>query len=528
MAQYDRYVNPVNKLKPPNKYWAEIVQCMDTHLNGVCPKHIYWERRPLESQNAYAFDYRVKNFKATTQQEFIRAIAGCVKILQTVSIAIKKDSRISDVLIDGIPILHYVTNELVFTRENDPNAILVTMPYVANMEEEYVSIDGWRMELIHSKDIISINESEAIFKYDGVKYNISKNGISYYEQRNNVETLVNIVSYDINVNPYVYISSLINNVEEYRIRYNYFAGAAAWGDKYYAQDSDFEIQATNNTYLREVRYEAKCREIGAEYIDGKHCDAITKEPCRACGGSGRMQHSSPLGVLTVPYKADDPDSKPLEDMIRFIEPPQGAITMSKTIVDDRYERMCTSLGLVLQNMTNQSGYSKIFDYKQKLDIIHLMLEDSKRIIKEVYTLLTSIYDKNGIYEKVIVTHVGELTDGSISDINTRMNNAKVNNMHPAIIEGYVDSILLKTLGDNETTRTIIKYAKKLDMLYIYGINDLAALRAQVGNITQLDIKKHNNIIRDLQEFYVLNDIDKDPSDYINTLYQQSITAPSLI
>ena len=46
---------------------------------------------------------------------------------------------------------------------------------------------------------------------------------------------------------------------------------------------------------------------------------------------------------------------------------------------------CASLGLVKPpNMTNQSGVSKSFDYQQKIDMIYSILEDSKRVLKEVY------------------------------------------------------------------------------------------------------------------------------------------------
>lgn len=188
--------------------------------------------------------------------------------------------------------------------------------------------------------------------------------------------------------------------------------------------------------------------------------------------------------------------------------------------------MCQSLGLVSQNLTNQSGISKSFDYIQKLDIINAILIESMKIIKDVYTIATQIIDKGGNYNEVSVTSIGELTDGSISDVMTKITEAKNNNLPPFIQEKYVDNLILKTLGNSETTQKIIYWAKKIDKLYLYGTNDLAIARAQLGNsITTQMVEIHNGIIRDLQEWFMANDVDTDPTAFVLAKYPIVATTP---
>ena len=58
-------------------------------------------------------------------------------------------------------------------------------------------------------------------------------------------------------------------------------------------------------------------------INGIHCDADTKKKCHKCGGGGYTIGSSPLHIIDVPYNPNDAEQKPLEDMVKYAEPPQN-------------------------------------------------------------------------------------------------------------------------------------------------------------------------------------------------------------
>ncbi len=509
-----------------NKAWAIVARTNDTHINGVCPEHLYVERRPIESNNPYAFDYRVKNFQPTTREAFDKALGGMQRVLMSANISIDKDKRLEDIFIEGKNIKDYCLTELVRIREHDPNAIILVFPKVRGITDTSVAIDGFFAKLFYSKDIVSKNDSEIVVKESDYKIVYNKEGINKVVVKDGVEIKTNIISFEIQSVPYVKISSLIATVNDVEVSRGYFAGAIAWGDKYYSQETDLLIQATNNTYVKEIRYKPKCNALGMHFKNGVHCSIDTGDTCGKCGGAGHTAASSPMGIVEVSYDADDSEITPLQNIIQYAEPPQNAIKTSEGFVDKYYNNMCQSLGLVSQNLTNQSGISKSFDYIQKLDIINAILIESMRIIKDVYTIATQIIDKGGNYNEVSVTSISELTDGSISDVMTKITEAKNNNLPPFIQEKYVDNLILKTLGNSETTQKIIYWAKKIDKLYLYGTNDLAIARAQLGNsITTQMVEIHNGIIRDLQEWFMANDVDTDPTAFVLAKYPIVATTP---
>lgn len=507
-----------------NKAWATVVRTNDTHINGVCPEHLYIERRPIESNNPYAFDYRVKNFQPTTREAFDKAIGGVVRVLNSANISIDKDDRIDIVYIGGKTIKEYALNDLVRIREYDPNAVILVFPKIEAISENSVTVDGFFAKLFYSKDIVFKNDDEIEVREKDYTILYTKDGIYKKSKKDGVEIKENIISFNISTKPYITISSLKTTVLDIEVYRGYFAGAIAWGDKYYSQETDLLIQATNNTYVKEIRYKPKCNAIGMHMVNGVHCSKDTGAICSSCNGSGYTSASSPMGIIDVPYEADNGDVTPLQNIVQYAEPPQNAIKTSEGFVDKYYANMCQSLGLVNQNLTNQSGVSKSFDYIQKMDIINAILLESIDVIRNVYTIATEIKDKGGNYKDVNVSFYGELTDGTYADIVSKLKLSKENNLPPFIQEKYVDNIMMSSLGDSDITKKIIYWAKKLDKLYIYGTNDLAIARAQLGNsISSNMVDIHNNIIRELQQFFEINDIDANPEQYIKDKYPTVVT-----
>ena len=90
-----QWSNPVAKIKDPlKKRWAEISQTMNTHINGICPIHIYVNRRPLESTNTYALAYRVNNFQPVTKEAFDRTFNGINELINSANINLNVDEKI--------------------------------------------------------------------------------------------------------------------------------------------------------------------------------------------------------------------------------------------------------------------------------------------------------------------------------------------------------------------------------------------------------------------------------------------------
>ncbi len=505
--------NPVKAIRDPLKQrWAEIVQTMSTHVEGVCPLHVYVNRRPLESQNPYALEYRVNNFQPLTKDAFDRAISGIIENIRAADIQVKAPESVvnGDYRIKDKDVFEFCFSDLIRVHETDPNAVIVVLPEIEDVDEQNVSIVGVDIKLIHSSDIDKIGKDSIRFK--GGK---SDNGDYYYSIDDGQYTLEypnkdgKLESYPIvklaEKEPFIYISDNVVYEGKYKVRLPYLFGAAAWGDKFYGQESDFTIQAARFTYLKEIRAKERCDEAGMIYLDGIHCMDDKAHPCKKCGGSGYVKDDSPLGTIYVDYAKLNSEERAFPEVIQWAEPPQAALTSSKEITDTYYERMCEALGLLKQNFTNQSGVSKQFDYKEKLSTIYKILQNNMRVCSEIYQYIEYML-VNEEEQTSMVYLVGEVGASTVNDLLTKLTEAKTNQAPASVITSLIDQIYQKTLPQ-DISDAVIKSAKYYDKLYIYGSNELTTARAQLGaSITERDIIIHNTIIDVIMDYYKDNGV----------------------
>lgn len=492
--------NPVNRIKDPlHQRWAEIVQIMDTHINGVCPLHIYINRRPLESQNPYAIEYRVNNFQPLTKDPFDKFINGVIDVCRNANIQVNISESILNLnsTINQLPILDFCNSDLVRIRENDPNAVIVVMPLIEKVETDYVSIVGVDIVVVMTKDIIKKGDNYIEFYYDTVDENkliVEINNGQYIlkvKDKKGKESTFPIVSL-LPKKPYIDISDNIVYEGKYKLRIPYSFGASAWGDKFYGQESDFSIQATRYTYLKEIRAKERCDEVGVIFQNGKHC-YTNGDLCQRCGGSGFVKDDSPLGTIYVDYSKLNSEERAFPQVIQWAEPPQTALTSSKDITNEYFDRMTEALGLLKQNYTNQSGVSKEFDWKEKLSTISKIFNDNIRVAKEIYRHIEYLIIDEEVQTSTI-TLVGELGYSDLDSLLEKLTEAKKNMSPASIIIGLIDQIYRKTLP-SEYADFIIKVAKKYNKLYIYGLDEVTMAKAQLGNsVTEKDIVVNNTLV----------------------------------
>lgn len=533
LSQLLNWQNPVSRIKDPLKQrWAEIVQVMDTHINGVCPLHIYINRRPLESQNTYAIEYRVNNFQPLTKDPFDKFINGVIDVCKSANIQVNIPESILNAgyTIKSIPILDFCNSDLVRIRENDPNAVIVVMPKIDMVGDGYVSIVGVDIVLVESKDIIKISDTYIEFNYEKVDDNkviviIDKGQYTLKvidkSNKEKVFPIVNLSAYK----PYINISDNVVYEGSYKLRLPYTFGAVAWGDKYYGQESDFSIQATRYTYLKEIRAKERCDEVGVFFKDGKHCYS-NGDMCQRCGGSGFVKDDSPLGTIYVDYSKLNGEERAFPQVIQWAEPPQTALTSSKDITNEYFEKMTEALGLLKQNYTNQSGVSKSFDWKEKLSTISKIFHDNIRVAKEIYRNIEYlIIDEDE--QTSTVSLIGELGTSDLNTLLERLTEAKKNMSPATVITGLIDQIYRKILP-SEYSDLIIKVAKKYNKLYIYGVDEMTMAKAQLGNsITEKDIIINNTLIDVILEYLKENGLKSEDeiTKYLDSYYSR-FTVPT--
>lgn len=534
--------NPVNRIKDPlHQRWAEIVQIMDTHINGVCPLHIYINRRPLESQNPYAIEYRVNNFQPLTKDPFDKFINGVIDVCRNANIQVNISESILNLnsTINQLPILDFCNSDLVRIRENDPNAVIVVMPLIEKVETDYVSIVGVDIVVVMTKDIIKKGDNYIEFYYDTVDENkliVEINNGQYIlkvKDKKGKESTFPIVSL-LPKKPYIDISDNIVYEGKYKLRIPYSFGASAWGDKFYGQESDFSIQATRYTYLKEIRAKEKCDEVGVIFQNGKHC-YTNGDLCQRCGGSGFVKDDSPLGTIYVDYSKLNSEERAFPQVIQWAEPPQTALTSSKDITNEYFDRMTEALGLLKQNYTNQSGVSKEFDWKEKLSTISKIFNDNIRVAKEIYQHIEYLIIDEEVQTSTI-TLVGELGYSDLDSLLEKLTEAKKNMSPASIIIGLIDQIYRKTLP-SEYADFIIKVAKKYNKLYIYGLDEVTMAKAQLGNsVTEKDIVVNNTLVDVILDYLKVNGLESEDNvvKYLDEYYarftppQQTSTSLGLL
>ncbi len=534
--------NPVNRIKDPlHQRWAEIVQIMDTHINGVCPLHIYINRRPLESQNPYAIEYRVNNFQPLTKDPFDKFINGVIDVCRNANIQVNISESILNLnsTINQLPILDFCNSDLVRIRENDPNAVIVVMPLIEKVETDYVSIVGVDIVVVMTKDIIKKGDNYIEFQYDTVDENkliVEINNGQYIlkvRDKKGKESTFPIVSL-LPKKPYIDISDNIVYEGKYKLRIPYSFGASAWGDKFYGQESDFSIQATRYTYLKEIRAKERCDEVGVIFQNGKHC-YTNGDLCQRCGGSGFVKDDSPLGTIYVDYSKLNSEERAFPQVIQWAEPPQTALTSSKDITNEYFDRMTEALGLLKQNYTNQSGVSKSFDWKEKLSTISKIFHDNIRVAKEIYQHIEYLIIDEEVQTSTI-TLVGELGYSDLDSLLEKLTEAKKNMSPASIIIGLIDQIYRKTLP-SEYADFIIKVAKKYNKLYIYGLDEVTMAKAQLGNsVTEKDIVVNNTLVDVILDYLKVNGLESEDNvvKYLDEYYarftppQQTSTSLGLL
>ena len=522
--------NPISAISDPlHQRWAEICQTMATHIDGICPLHIYVNRRPLESENTYALDYRVNNFTPLTKDAFDRSINSIIEYCLSANIGSNMPELITNnnYSIKGKEVYLFCQSDLVRLREKDPNAVIVVIPSINKIDDNSVSINNINILFVPSSDIIDKSEMRIYFT-------VSK------DKDKEVRLLVDNGQYTLKVSsdskdfvdyplvsmqprkPYIDISSNIVYEGKYKLALPYLYGASAWGDKFYGQESDFSVQATRYTYLKEIRAKERCDEAGAIFKEnGVHCYADNNLTCRKCGGAGYVKDDSPLGTIYVDYSKLNAEDRAFPQVIQWAEPPQSALTSSREIVSDYFEKMCEALGLIKQNYTNQSGVSKAFDFKDKISTIYKIFNDNINVAQDIYRFIEYFL----IDEQIQTTElylIGEIGTSTLSDLFTELDMARKGNAPSFVISSILDKIYIKSLPPNIAER-VLSVAKQFDKLYIYSSNDITMLRAQFGSqLTEYDLVIHNTIIEKTKDILNVNPYITDEAlvNELNTYYKQ--------
>jgi len=510
--------------------WDEVRDIMSYHLAGTPPRRIFETRRPLESTNNYALEYRLTNFQPITKMPFKTAVDS---IIETASHIFIKEENVEDRTKDYLlnleikvagktyDLKEYIINFVAKQVEADPNAVLVELPIhptemlipdyrvelpnFKNIQNQFVDID---IELISSSRIYKLTEDE--LWYDAGDWVYSElEGVKqikpYYFLLTKESTKIaipkkvadghtyEVLDYYFNDLPIVPFDVIGNNqvIEEIgkeTISYHEstYAGAVAIGNEVLGVKSDSQIVDTRFTYPEKYMQMERCGHPGCKEMKDSSSPFAglfinynsdgTCSTCSTCRGTGKVApDTSPLGTHWI-SKSDlfDEDNKFVPPTVYITPPLESPEYLDKKWRLD-FDDMQKALFLMDQNMTNQSGDSKGFDLKQKVTVI-------TNAVKNVF----SIYERSLNVIQGFLRGEADIVVVLPPDFNIKTSQeiteelSAASNTSSLYTAELTTELLLKKFGNNQENRDMILFLELNDKLYGMTIDEIVKMKAIYG------------------------------------------------
>ena len=523
-----------NNSKPPaHQKWQEVYDIMAVHTQANTPERIFKERRPLESENEAILEFRKKNHRPITVNEFQKAIADYINTAMSIDIVVNYNG--SDIIdyeselrintgLNKTNLKEWLFKIVGAYRQTDPNAVVVFLPqhrsekFIPSFENEIPNFDSKQQliqkvdvlpMLVSSKNIVYIDVDNILFHAGDYIYNEDGKTKPYYyalnkdqtfviipkeEEKKNIYEQIPLYNNAISIAPFFAIGGkMIIEQDGAELKSYYISdyhGAAAWGDLAIGQGSDLRVCEIRFVYPRHWRIKVKCDNNSCNLIDGIYTDIEHNSTCKRCNGTGYIQDTTPMGTLMI-----DKGGTLLSDDGKFTEP-EGFIAPPSEILKHSAEResfyfgkMLQSLCVLQQNMTNQSGESKSYDVQHKIDVVSSIVYD----LTNMYATSLEIIDLYRGGEGGITITLPETLDvRNSNDILTQLTEAKEKGApYPAQVE-LTKKFMLKNFGGDFINKFVVEFLANTDKLFALSQSELPNAKAILGSdINAKDIIYHN-------------------------------------
>lgn len=509
------------------KRWSEVYATMSVHTQNAIPTELFQQRRPLESENEKALKYREDNYRNTSKSAFDLAIDQYLEVANSVDAVVKVGEVTSEYLedfqlFDGfkmVDLRQWLFNFVGRYRQTDPNSFVVVLPRhpfmqlipsfdaeipdFNNVKNQRIGVYVW---LIASSDIDYISDYH--FKFKAGEWKIDNDGTTrpyYFSVTNNAVTIHipfkgnnkidyrDIPYYDLqgmkHYPAFVIGGKSIVERADNGVLFQYyvsdFYGGAQVSDLLIGQLSDLQIVESRFVYPEKWVMQKDCpahcmpTAQGIYHLDGKRCST--------CKGEGYIVDTTPLGTHVM-TEADRTDSGDIKPPVGFISPDVSILKHGADRVDFYNDWKSRELGLMSQNMTNQSGESKRYDMMQKVSMITAIVTDLYRLYENVLGAISTYLNDT---ESVEITLPKDMDVKNADDISIELSEAKKSDLpYPAIVE-LTRKFMLAKFGNNEVNKRIIDFLSLEDKLFVYGIEDLKSAVAVFGSdITNRDKTVH--------------------------------------
>ena len=127
-----------NYRPPALTKWQEVYNIMSNTHAGALPIQIFKDRRPLESENKQAFNFRSNNYRAITKNEFDKAIADYITTALNLDAVVDygtnddlkayEDTLKLNNTYTSFSLKEWIIKRVGWYKQTDPNAVVVVLP----------------------------------------------------------------------------------------------------------------------------------------------------------------------------------------------------------------------------------------------------------------------------------------------------------------------------------------------------------------------------------------------------------------
>ena len=518
--------------------WERIVLQMRTHLYGDPPEWLFISRRPLESTNEYALQYRVDNFQPITKQHFQSAVGSIIETASSIYVEERNvddntneflDTHIIQVAGKDYSTKDFVVKHVSRMLEGDPNAILCTIPrhpreefvprYDAelpdfnNVINEFVDLD---IRFVQSQYVHYVDDNHLLFEGGEWVYGREKDNeksapfywhitaewtrliIPVKSKEGHTYEEIDFYFNDLEFPPYDIVghNEIVEDVHGDIISYKQstYAGAVAIGNDVLGKKSDSDICTTRFLYPEKFLTMNKCGHPGCTqvmdpnhrysglyviYSSNEDISDLTQPSCTvcpSCSGTGQVApDTGPLGTHFVAKSEMWDETGKFVPPIAFITPP----TDTTKILDDFWrldlEDMLSALFIMRQNMTNQSGESRSYDWREKVNVI----TSAVRNIYDLYgNLLNSIQGFLRGSQDILLELPLDFNIKSSEELTIELSNSR--NTTSAYTSELVKDLLLKKNGNTQENQRLLDFLELQDRIFGMTIDEILKMKAIYG------------------------------------------------
>lgn len=409
-----------------------------THMRRDSQKRLLDEKRPNEDDRVK--EYRTKNNRLISKSVIDKYMDMLSRMFNKSGFQIKGasdllndnlESKPYTILGQNVGLQEFVFNCVVLQCLEDPNAVMVDIPYDPNnpsippiksrsnqgtLEIETSIIGHENLLMVHPflmfKGGVQIltdgkgkkTEHDYFWVADSVNWYKVEPTLQKRTDKGNVgKTKYEVIlwyKHDTKVNgrpivPLNFLCGILTTSPNGKYKYNesFAHSFFEFADEFVSKHSDYQGVSVQHHHPKMMMLEMDCLEPTCDNGNVKHQGQITGK-CETCKGTGKIINPSVFDVIRFKGNRGVDNKSTLSPPIQYVTPPVASIDSSKDHAFDYLERGEKNLGLNVVTGSNESGEAKKVRMRVQDDNLSKIFRSIKPFIERHLYFKESILQPN--------------------------------------------------------------------------------------------------------------------------------------